>query len=268
MVQPQGDINVTVAHPARRYNYWLGGNDNFKADRDSADQIEKVVPGLRAGILENRRVHGRIVQHLATEQGIRQFFDIGTGLPAPNNTHEVAQSIDPSSSIVYVDNDPLVMVHAQALLTGTPEGQTAYLQADLRKPAGILNSPITRSAFDHAQPAAVLLIAVLHFIPGSGAAKPLVDQLMSPLPSGSFLAITHATLDFHPPELAAQLIKMHRDGRSDIWPRPRDEVMELFDGLEFVSPGLVLNTQWRPAPDTPDLDLHIVGSWAGVGRKP
>jgi hypothetical protein len=256
-----GAFNPTVAHPARRYNYWLGGKDNFEADRRSADEIERLVPGMRAGVRANRDVLRRVVRFLAAEQGIRQFLDIGTGLPTADNTHEVAQRIAPDSEVVYVDNDPLVLAHARALLTG----RTAYIEADLRDPGRILGE--AAKTLDLGRPVALLLVGVLHFIPGDDAAKPLVDTLTGALPAGSFLFVTHVTNDFLPPEVVAGLDEMQRAGRSDFWMRGRSLVEELFDGLELVEPGVVPTTKWRPEPDTPDPALNVVNAWAAVARK-
>jgi O-methyltransferase involved in polyketide biosynthesis len=253
-------FDPTVAHPARRYNYWLDGKDNFEADRRSADEIERLVPGMRAGVRANREVLRRVVTHLAAEEGIRQFLDIGTGLPTADNTHEVAQRIAPDSQVVYVDNDPLVLAHARALLTG----RTAYIEADLRSPQRILDEAV--KTLDFRRPVALLLVGVLHFIPGDDAAKPLVDTLMSALPAGSFLFITHVTNDFLPAEVVAGLDEMQRAGKSDFWMRSRAEIEGLFDGLELLEPGVVPTTKWRPEADTADPPLNVVNAWAAVGR--
>jgi O-methyltransferase involved in polyketide biosynthesis len=257
-----GAFNPTVPHPARRYNYWLDGKDNFDADRRSADEIERLVPGMRAGVRANRDVLRRVVTHLAGAAGVRQFLDIGTGLPTADNTHEVAQRIAPDSRVVYVDNDPLVLAHARALLTG---GRTAYLEADLRDPGKILQA--AAGTLDLTEPVALLLVGVLHFVPGDEAVKPLVDRLMGALPPGSFLFVTHVTNDFLPPAVVAGHDEMQRAGRSDFWMRGRAEITRLFEGLELLEPGVVPTTRWRPEPDTPDLPLHVVNAWAAVGRK-
>jgi O-methyltransferase involved in polyketide biosynthesis len=256
-----GAFNPTVPHPARRYNYWLGGKDNFDADRRSADEIERLVPGMRAGVRANREVLRRVVRYLTAEAGIRQFLDVGTGLPTADNTHEVAQRVAPDSQVVYVDNDPLVLAHARALLTG----RTAYIEADVRDPDRIL--AVAAETLDFDRPVALLLVGVLHFVPGDGAAKPLVDRLMGALPAGSFLFVTHVTNDFLPPEIVAGHEEMQRAGRSDFWMRGRDEVAALFDGLELLEPGVVPTTRWRAEADAPELPLHVVNAWAGVGRK-
>jgi DNA-binding HxlR family transcriptional regulator len=260
-------LNPAVPHPARRYDYWLGGKDNFAADRRSAEEFERLVPGLRAGVRANRAVLGRIVRHLAAEQGIRQFLDIGTGLPTAHNTHEVAQSVAPASRVVYVDNDPLVLTHARALLTSAPEGKTAYIDADLREAATILDSAEVRDTLDFSQPVGLLLIAVLHFIPGDGVVEPIVRQLVEALPVGSFLAVTHLTNDFLPSEVVARHEEMQRSGRSDFWMRSKAEVTSLFSGLDLLDPGVVPPTKWRPDAGTEDYDLAVVNGWAAVGRK-
>ena len=263
-------IDTTVAHPARRYNYWLGGKDNFAADRASGDEIEKKFPGMRAGVRANRDVLGRMVGFLAGEAGIRQFLDVGTGLPTAANTHEVAQRITPDSHVVYVDNDPMVMAHAQALLTSAPAGRTTYIEADLREPAEILASSELRATLDLGKPVALMLVAILHFVPGEGAARPLVRELLDALPSGSYLAATHFTTEYMPAEERERYAGMLAAGRSDIWPRDQKEFEELFESLELVPPGVALATEWRPAgpASTDGVDASRISMLAAVGRKP
>ncbi|GIM92312.1 SAM-dependent methyltransferase [Paractinoplanes toevensis] len=262
------ELDTTVAHPARRYNYWLGGKDNFAADRESGDQLEKHFPKVRAGALANRALLQRATRFLAAEAGIRQFLDIGTGLPTADNTHEVAQSVAPDSRIVYVDNDPMVMVHARALLTSSPEGRTAYIEADLNDPAKILADPVVGATLDLSQPVGLMLIAVLHFIHGDGAAKPIVRELLEALPSGSFLVATHATSDFGTPEQQALYRQLIEEGKSDVWTRPKDEFAELFDGLELVEPGVVPASEWRPEPGATIPQRSDINVWTATGRKP
>jgi hypothetical protein len=261
-------IDTSVPHPARRYNYWLGGKDNFAADRESADAIEQKFPGMRVGIRANRDVLGRMTRYLAADAGIRQFLDIGTGLPTEDNTHEVAQRIAPDSRVLYVDNDPLVMAHARALLTSTDRGMTDYIEADLRDPEAILAAPQLRKTLDLAEPVAVMLVAILHFIPGAGQARPIVARLLDELPSGSYLAATHFTLDFMPEHEQATYRQMLDSGMSDIWPRDRAEFTALFDGLELADPGVVLISRWRPADGGDATDPSRISIWGGVGRKP
>ena len=261
-------FHPTVAHPARRYNYWLGGNDNFQADRASGDGLEEVYPGMRAGVRAHRQLLRRVVRFMVEELGIRQFLDVGTGLPTADNTHQVAQATAPSSRVVYVDNDPLVLSHARALLTSSPEGRTAYLDADARDPEAILSSDELQSTLDLSQPVGLLFAGMLHFIQGDGAAKPIVDRLISPLAPESHLFITHVTNDFQPQAVIDAHEQMRRQGQSDFWMRDKDEVTELFDGLEILAPGVVPSIKWRPEPGQPNLDLRVVNTWAAVARKP
>jgi hypothetical protein len=262
-------IDSATAQPARRYNYWLGGKDNFAVDRASGDEILKTFPTARLAALENRRLLQRVTRYLAAEAGIRQFLDIGTGLPTADNTHEVAQRIAPESRVVYVDNDPMVMVHARALLTSTPEGRTTYIEADLRSPEQILSDPDLRETLDLGKPVALMLVAVLHFIEGYGAGAPIVRTLMDALPSGSFLVVTNATKDPLPAKMAADYDAALAAGVTNIWPRDRAEFTDLFAGLELVEPGVTPVSEWR-AQDEPEPRPNPahVSMYAGVGRKP
>nr|WP_308129541.1 SAM-dependent methyltransferase [Actinoplanes polyasparticus] len=261
-------LDPTVPHPARRYNYWLGGKDNFAADRASGDELQKLFPKVRLGALANRALLQRATRFLAAEAGIRQFLDIGTGLPTADNTHEVAQRVTPDARIVYVDNDPLVMVHARALLNSSPEGRTAYIEADLNRPADILEHPTLRETLDLDQPVGLMLIAVLHFIHRDGAAQPIVRQLLDALPSGSYLVATHATSDFGTPEQQKLYQQLIAQGKSDVWTRPKDEFAALFDGLELVEPGVVPASEWRPEPGAEIPARSDINIWTAVGRKP
>ncbi|MEU4591079.1 SAM-dependent methyltransferase [Micromonospora aurantiaca (nom. illeg.)] len=266
-----GRIDTTVAHPARRYNYWLGGKDNFQADRDSGDAMAARFPTIRISALENRRFLRRAVRHLAGEAGIRQFLDIGTGIPTADNTHEVAQSTDPCARVVYVDNDPIVLAHARALLTSSPEGATAYLDADLRDPERILAHPDLRRTLDLSQPVALMLLAVLHFVPDGEDPYAIVGRLLDALPAGSYLAASHATHDYLPDELAAEAKAAARGGgpHGVINLRSREEVVRFFDGLELVEPGVCSVAEWRadgePEPRPSVVDVSMYG---GVARKP
>jgi hypothetical protein len=260
-------LDTSVAHPARRYNYWLGGKDNFEADRRSGDEIARFFPTIRTMAVENRRLLGRAVGFLAGDAGIRQFLDIGTGLPTADNTHEVAQRVAPASRVLYVDNDPLVLVHARALLTSSPEGRTDYLEADLRDPRSILQHPALRATLDLGRPVALVLLAVLHFMPSRERAGELVHELMDGLPSGSFLLATHATQDYATPEQVAAYREMLDQGRSDVWPATLAEFEAVFAGLTLVTPGIVPAGEWRPGPGAEVPDRAAVGLYAGVGRK-
>jgi hypothetical protein len=264
-----GPIDTSVPHPARRYNYLLGGKDNFAADRASADQLVAYHPTVRTTAIENRRFLRRAVRYLAGECGIRQFLDIGTGLPTADNTHQVAQAVAPEARVVYVDNDPMVMVHARALLTSTPEGATSYIEDDLRHPGRILRRTELHNTLDMEQPVALMLVAVLHFIVGDGAATPIVRRLVDALAPGSYLVISSSTDDFAASaEQAAAYKDLVLAGKIDIWPRPMAEFEEQFEGLELVEPGIVPVAEWRaegePEPRPSPRDVSMYG---GVARK-
>jgi S-adenosyl methyltransferase len=259
-------IDTSIPHPARRYDYWLGGKDNFAADRESGDAIAAKFPAIRIAVMENRRFLRRAVAFLAQEAGIRQFLDIGTGLPTANNTHEVAQALAPKSRIVYVDNDPLVLVHARALLTSSPDGSTTYVEADLRNPEQILDSAELRGTLDFSQPVALMLLAILHFIPEQDDPYAVVRRLVGVLPAGSYLVSSHATSDYLPPELVADIAAgRHGEGRL----RTRAEFTRFFDGLELIPPGIVPVAEWR-ADDEPQPrpSAAETGMYAGAARVP
>ena len=263
-------IDTSLAHPARRYNYFLGGKDNFQADRESGDAIARFFPTIRVAALENRSFLSRAVDFLVREAGVRQFLDIGTGIPTANNTHEVAQGLAPDARVVYVDNDPIVLVHARALLTSTPDGRTAYIDADLRRPEQILQDPELRTTLDMSQPVALMLIAVLHFITDRDDPLGIVRTLVDALPSGSYVAITNVTTDFMPAHIKAEAESSQATARyGDIRFRTLDEVARFFEGLELVEPGVVSITDWRaehePAPRPTAADVSVLGA---VGRKP
>ncbi|GAA2714907.1 SAM-dependent methyltransferase [Actinoplanes palleronii] len=259
-------LDTGVPHPARRYNYWLGGKDNFAADRESGDLLAKSYPAARIAARANRAFLGRAVGFLAGEAGIRQFLDVGTGLPTADNTHEVAQRVAPDSRIVYVDNDPMVMAHARALLTSTPEGQTRYLEEDLREPEQILAA---LDILDLSKPVALILVAVAHFLPDHPRSVEIVRMLLDALPSGSYLMMSMATTDFLTPELKANWDKALRSGRSDVYPRARAEFDEFFAGLELIEPGVVAVSEWRPDPSAEEHPTSVEASLFGaVARKP
>jgi hypothetical protein len=260
-------IDTSVAHPARRYDYLLGGKDNFAADRESGDRLIAAVPTMRTGVLENRRFLRRAVTHLARAAGIRQFLDVGTGIPTSPNTHEIAQGIAPDARVVYVDNDPIVLTHARALLSSSPEGATAYLDADLRRPERILAHPELRATLDLTRPVALMLIAVLHFIPDADDPHGLLAPLIDALPSGSYLAMSHVTYDFLPPRTAEQVD--HIVSAEPFRARSTAEFTAFFDGLDLIDPGVVPVSQWRadgepqPRPTAAD-----VGFLCAVARVP
>ncbi|BCY11944.1 SAM-dependent methyltransferase [Actinoplanes sp. L3-i22] len=259
-------LDTGVPHPARRYNYWLGGKDNFAADRESGDLLAKSYPAARVAARANRAFLQRAVGFLAGEAGIRQFLDIGTGLPSADNTHQVAQRIAPTSRIVYVDNDPMVMAHARALLTSTTEGQTRYLEQDLRNPAQILESV---EILDLSQPVALILVAVVHFLPDHPQSVEIVHTLIDALPPGSYLTMTMATTDFLTPDLKANWDESLRSGRSDVYPRTHPQFEEFFTGLDLITPGISAISEWRPNPDSDEHPTPVEASLFGaVARKP
>ena len=261
-------VDENRVHSARRYNYWLGGKDNFAVDRASGDEIAAAFPTVRTTAVENRGFLRRAVTFLAAEAGIRQFLDIGTGLPTADNTHEVAQRIAPDSRVVYVDNDPMVLVHARALLTSTEQGRTAYLEADLREPAKILAEPVVRDVLDLRQPVALMLVAVLHFVRDTAEAKNIVRTLLDPLPSGSYLVISNATADFSDAEMRARFEALVAAGRVDAFPRTADEIRDILDGLEVVEPGIVAVSDWRAQDEpAPRPDPSQVAVYGVVARK-
>jgi SAM-dependent methyltransferase len=258
-------IDTTVAHPARRYNYWLGGKDNFAADRESGDRITAAFPTARTAALENRRFMCRAVTHLAEQAGIRQFLDIGTGIPTSPNTHEIAQAIIPDAHVVYVDNDPIVLTHARALLTSTPQGATAYIDADLHQSEGILADPDLRNALDLSQPVALLLVAVLHFIPQSADPKALIAPLVDALAPGSYLVLSHMTYDFLPPQAAVRADQVV--STEAFHARPKADIAAFFDGLEFVDPGIVPVSEWRAENEPQPRPTPVeIGCYGGVAR--
>jgi hypothetical protein len=256
-------FDVGVAHPARRYNYWLGGKDNFAADRASGDAIAATFPTIRDSVRENRKFLRRVVEFLAGEAGIDQFLDVGTGLPTADNTHEVAQRVTPSSRIVYVDNDPIVLAHARALLTSSPQGATAYIDADLRDPGKILDAPQLRATLDLQRPVALVLLAVLHFVHDDHDPYGVVGRLVEALPAGSYLVMSHATYDLVEPD-RVEVLETKSGGQ---WrSRSRDEFARFFDGLEFVDPGVVPIGNWRPDPGVVPPDPAEIVTYGAVAR--
>jgi hypothetical protein len=233
-----------VPHPARVYNVWLGGKDGLAADRAAAAEVARSRPQVVAGARANRAFLARAVRYLADRQGIRQFVDIGPGLPAPDATHQVAQAIAPDSKIVYVDNDRLVLVHARALLTSSREGVCEYIDADLRDPEMIVKE--AARTLDFSQPVAVILVAVLHFLTDADDPAGIVAKLASPLVPGSFLAISHLTADFAPEQVAAGVDVYNALVPAGITARSHAQVTALFGGLPLVPPGVVPVSGWRP----------------------
>jgi hypothetical protein len=257
-------IDTSVAHPARVYDYWLGGKDNFAADREAAERVLAVTPGLRWRVQANRRFLARAVRYLAGEAGIRQFLDIGTGIPSANNTHQVGQEVAPDARIVYVDNDPIVLSHARALLTSGPQGATQYVHGDARDPGPIIEG--AAETLDFGQPVALMLIGVLHLIQDSEDPWGLVAWLMAQLPAGSYLAISHPAIDIAPGQAEAQRRYNERVSTPQTL-RSRDQVARFFEGLELVEPGLVYVHTWRPG-ESDTAPEGAASAWGGVARKP
>jgi S-adenosyl methyltransferase len=261
---PDPGFDTSVAHPARVYDYWLGGTDNFPADREAAERVLAVTPGLRFRVRANRAFLARAVRYLAGEAGIRQFLDIGTGIPSANNTHEVAQAAAPDARVVYADHDPIVLAHARALLTSTDEGVTAYVDADLRDTRAILDA--AAQTLDLNQPTAIMLLGVLHLIGDSEDPYAIVARLVGAVPSGSYLAISHPAIDIHAAQAEAQRRYNERVSTPQTL-RTHEQVSRFFDGLDLVPPGVVYVHTWRPDPgdDVPD---DATSAHGGVARKP
>jgi hypothetical protein len=256
-------FDTSVAHCARVYDYWLGGKDNFAADRAAAEQAIRDCPAIVPTVRANRGFLARTVRFLAADAGIRQFLDIGTGIPAENNPHNVAQAVAPGSRVVYVDNDPFVMVHARALLTGHPDGATAYAEADLRDPQRILD--LAAEVLDFRRPVAVLLLAILQHIDDEDDPVKIVATLMNAVPPGSYLALSHPASDIDS-EATAKMAATHNQIMAEkITARDRPAVARFFDGLELVAPGLVRVSEWRPPADAEAGFPAAI--WAGVARK-
>jgi hypothetical protein len=235
-------IDTSVAHSARRYDYWLGGKDNFAADRESGDAIAAAFPTVRTAVIENRRFVRRAAAFLAGQAGIRQFLDIGTGIPTSPNVHEIVQGIAPASRVVYVDNDPIVLSHARALLASSEEGATAYIDADLREPDKIISNAELQGILDFSQPVALMLAAILHFIKDEDDPYGTVARLVGTLPEGSYLVMSHATNDFLAPAEAAEIVA----GRyGPFFARSEAEFARFFEGFELVPPGIASVAEWR-----------------------
>ena len=264
----QPAIDTSRPHPARMYDYYLGGKDNFAADRETAQKALLAVPTIRTGARENRAFLGRAIRWLVTEAGIRQFLDIGTGLPSANNVHEVAQAVAPECRVVYVDNDPIVLAHARALLTSTAEGRTAYISADLRQPQEILADPVVAQILDLRRPIALMLVGIVHFLLDSDQPAAIVRTLLGALPSGSYLVATHATAEYAP-EAEQAALDAYRGAGVPFQFRSADEFADVvFTGLQMVEPGIVLVSEWRPDDERPRPMASEVGWHGAVARKP
>src|SRR3984957_7371571 len=269
--EPQVDLQLDRPHPARVYDYLLGGKDNFAADRAAAQAGIEANPNSRIPPRENRAFLRRVVRYLARDAGISQFLDIGTGIPTSPNVHEIAQDADPQARVVYVDNDPIVLAHARALLTSGPVGKTAYLDADVRDVDRILSSTDLRKTLDMNEPVGLLLLAVMHFVADEDDPWDLAAQLLAELPAGSYLALSHLTGDFDPAAWEGVAAVFRRSGVTMQVP-PLPDVERFFTGLDLLDPGVVSLPRWRP--DSNDLAQPgqptdaAVSVYGGPGRKP
>jgi SAM-dependent methyltransferase len=257
-------VDTSVAHIARIYDYWLGGKNHFAADREAGDEAVHAYPDMHMSVRQNRAFLQRAVRYLAGA-GIRQFLDIGTGLPSADNTHEIAQAVAPESRVVYVDNDPIVLAHARALLTSSPEGVTGYLDADARETGTIITE--AGKLLDFGQPVAVMLIAVLHLIPEEDDPYQLVADLLAAVPSGSYLVVSHVASDLQrqSPGINAAAARLSQVMFQRVTARSQDQVLKLFNGLEILEPGIVPVQDWRP--DGPQAGIRSAMR-GGIGRKP
>jgi trans-aconitate methyltransferase len=256
-------FDSSVAHVARVYDFWLGGKDNFAADRAAGEQAMKAFPNIVLSARANRAFLARAVRFLAGEAGIRQFLDIGTGIPTGNNTHQVAQSVAPEARVVYVDNDPIVLAHARALLASHPEGATDYMDADLRNPQKILDG--AARLLDFGRPVAVMLMAILQHIDDADDPYEIVATLVAALPPGSYLALSHPAKDIDAESMAKMADTLNQTMAEKVTFRTRPAVARFFDGLELAEPGMVQASKWRPASEAEAASPAAL--WAGVARK-
>jgi trans-aconitate methyltransferase len=257
-------FDVSVAHIARVQDFWLGGKDNFAPDREAAEQAMQALPDMVASVRNTRAFLARSVRHLAGEQGVRQFLDVGTGIPTANNTHEVAQSVAPESRVVYVDNDPIVLAHARALLTSHPSGATSYIDSDIRDTDTILAG--ARELLDFSRPIGLMLIAIMQYVPDDADPYGIVARFVDALPSGSFVAISHPANDIQATKMKDMAGRLNNLMVQKLTLRNHDQVKEFLTGLEILEPGLVRAPEWRP--DRPADAETPSTMWSAVARKP
>ena len=260
------EINTNVPQSARVYDYWLGGKDHFPADRALGDAIAGALPTIRTQVRAQRAFLGRAVRYLTRDAGIRQYLDIGTGIPSAGNVHDVAQEVAPESRVLYVDNDPIVLAHARALMAGTAEGQVAFIQADLREPETILSDPAVAGTLDLDQPVGLVLIGVMHHLRDDDDPRRIVATLVDALAPGSYLVLSQSTPDFDPDAMRALAAASEQGGIPNV-PRSLADTEPFFAGLELVEPGLVPMATWRPDPGA-EQDPRSVYAYGGVARKP
>jgi SAM-dependent methyltransferase len=260
------EINTNIPQSARVYDYWLGGKDNSPADRAMGDAIAEQVPTIRTQVRAQRAFLGRAVRWLVAEAGIGQFLDIGTGIPTTGNVHEVAQELDPAARVLYVDNDPIVLAHARALVPGTGSGRVEFILADLRQPEAILADPALAETLDLSRPVGLVLVGIMHHLRDADDPRRIVATLVDALAPGSYLVLSQSTPDFDPEAMAGLAAVSERGGIPNV-PRSLADTEPFFAGLELVPPGLVPMAAWRPDPGT-DQDPDSVYAYGGVARKP
>jgi hypothetical protein len=269
------DLRVDQPHSARVYDYYLGGKSNYEADREAGDRVMAVWPGAPVAARTNRAFMHRAGRVLAAEYGIGQFLDIGTGIPTEPNLHQVVQDENPHACVVYVDNDPIVLAHARALMDSSPEGRTAYVHASVTRPDTVLRAPELTRTLDLSRPVALSALALLHFVPDESGAHAVVARLVDALPSGSALVLSHGTGDFDP-EAMDKVAQVYRSSGTTAQARSKEEFARFFEGLDLVAPGIEVPHRWRPdAPgaarigtEQDAVDDATVGLWAGVAIKP
>jgi len=264
--RPGLNLDTSVSHSARIWNYWLGGKDNYAVDREAGDKVAAMLPSIVAQARADRAFLGRAIRYLAGDEGIRQFLDIGTGLPTADNTHQVAQRVAPESRIVYADNDPMVLTHARALLTSTPEGACDYIDGDLREPEKILAQ--AAGTLDFANPVALMLLGILHHIPDTDQAYSIVRRLVASLPPGSFLTINHSTSAVHGAAMEEAVAHWNRVGTPSMTLRTPEQIAAFFTGLDLLPPGVVSCSRWRPDLTPAGGQPVEVDEFCGVARKP
>jgi len=259
-------LDTTVSHSARIWNYWLGGKDNFAVDREAGDKVAAMLPSIVVQARADRAFLGRAIRYLAGEAGVRQFLDIGTGLPTADNTHEVAQRVAPEARIVYADNDPMVLLHARALLTSSPEGVCDYIDGDLREPDQILDQ--AARTLDLTRPVALMLLGIVHHIPDTDQAYSIVRRLTAALAPGSYLTINHSTSAVHGAAMEEAVAHWNRVGTPSMTLRTPQQIARFFDGLDLLEPGVVSCSRWRPDLSPVGGQPPEVDEFCGVARKP
>ena len=266
VARPGPKLDTTVSHSARIWNYWLGGKDNYAVDREAGDKVAAMLPSIVAQARADRAFLGRVIGYLAGEEGIRQFLDIGTGLPIADNTHQVAQQVAPQSRIVYADNDPLVLAHARALLTSAPEGACDYVDGDVREPDKILAK--AARTLDFTKPVALMLLGIVHHIPDTQQAYSIVRHLVAALAPGSFLTINHSTSAIHGAAMEEAVAHWNQVGTPSITLRTPRQIIRFFDGLDLLPPGVVSCSHWRPDRSPTGDQPAEVDEFCGLARKP